>query len=84
MEQHQSLSADDKIFWEAKSREKIALQPTIRGAIVDAMRSDPKISWESIEADDAINYWCSADTLSDGGLSLEMDVVSVPNGLFLC
>lgn len=63
MEQYQSLSADTKLFWEAKSREKIALQPTIRGAIIAAMRRDPKISWESIEADDAVNYWCSADTI---------------------
>ena len=63
MEKYESINADNKVFWEAKSREKIALQPTIRGAIVDAMRRDPKMSWESIEADDAINHWCSADTI---------------------
>ena len=55
------LDEGSKEMWEAKRRQHLTKQSQIKGIIVEALQTDPTMSWEKIAGE--TGDWCSADTI---------------------
>jgi len=70
---YDTLDEDVKAQWEMKRRIHLERQPRIKHDILNAMRKNPRCSWEGIAEE--IDNWCSAATIrryvtSRGGYQL--------------
>eukprot|EP00957_Ditylum_brightwellii_P196260 14953230-Ditylum_brightwellii.AAC.1 len=73
MAKYATLDDDTKARWELQRRLCLERQPRIKDDIIDILRKNPRIYWDSIA--EYINNWCSAATIrcwvtSRGGYSL--------------
>jgi hypothetical protein len=56
------MSDEQKVPWEALSRNKIAQQPTIKDSILESLRKNPSKSFDRVSAD--IGHWCSGRSIA--------------------
>jgi hypothetical protein len=56
------LPQEQKDCWECTARNKVAMQPQIRGKIIEALRANPPKSYEKIAEE--IDHWCTTSTIN--------------------
>jgi hypothetical protein len=58
---YDELEVDTKSNWEMVARQHDEQQPTIKRQIIEAIRANPKVSWQALE--ETLQHWCSATTI---------------------
>jgi hypothetical protein len=61
-DEYDELETDStKRNWEMVAREHDEQQPNIKNRIIEALKANPKVSWQALE--ETIQHWCSASTI---------------------
>jgi hypothetical protein len=65
LDKYDHLTTDMRERWEMEARDHDEQQPLIKSRIIEMLKRNPKISWESLEL--AIDRWGVPPARSDGG-----------------